>query len=60
MARPNESLFTAADKQLEARLKTVINKASKLPKEPGTQKVIDGALEDLSSLYSLIDRRQRK
>lgn len=60
MARPNESLFTVADKQLETRLKTVITEARKSPKGPGTQRVIDGALESLSSLYSLIDRRQRK
>jgi hypothetical protein len=56
MPRPNENLFTKDDLKLEARLVQIIKKARSNP-GPGTGEIVDRALDDLSNLHNLINKR---
>jgi len=59
MARPNDNLFNTGDRSMESRIKKVIDQARKKP-GPGTNMVVDAALDELSNLYALINKRAGK
>jgi hypothetical protein len=57
MARPKDSFFNSADKKVEATLIAIIKNARNT-KGPGAKSIMDAALEELSTLYTLINLRE--